>query len=265
MIGQPVGLLQLDLGEAAAESLQPRVRVAIRAGGAGHALVTDVEAEPPRDVIRVAVGEEVLDLRHRRRFAHGNEILDKQVVEPRVLRVLGDDLEVVFQAAPPLCATCGRSPIGRAHGADVPAGGGGAERRGQVDDTSVPGQCRFTASRVGMHEQVERVRGEAGEGRVRAQPVGVERGARALDRVAATRERVDPLDEVERQLDQVEAEVVAYHGRPIRRPRPALQGETRVDAEVHVHQNPLDWRCGSSVCDIELGSTRRVAEVTTAR
>ena len=52
VVAEAVGLLQLHLGEAAAEALQPRVRIALRACGPGHAVMPDVEAEPPRDVLR---------------------------------------------------------------------------------------------------------------------------------------------------------------------------------------------------------------------
>src|ERR1700686_5807784 len=70
VIGDPVRLLQLHLDEPAPEVLQPRIWIALRAFGSGHALVADVEAEPPRGVLAIALGEQILDLRHRRRLAH---------------------------------------------------------------------------------------------------------------------------------------------------------------------------------------------------
>ena len=116
------------------------------------------------------------------------------------------------------------------------AGCPGSERCGQVDDGAIPLHRSGAPRLVGMHEQVERVRGETGEGGVRLQPVGVERGAVTLHGVAATAEGLDAFDEVERQLDEVEAEVVADHRRPVGGTRPALQREAGVDAEVDLHR-----------------------------
>ena len=69
VVGETVGLLQLHFDEAAPEAPQPRVRIALVSLGARDALMTDVEAQPPRNVIGVAVGEQILDARHRRRLA----------------------------------------------------------------------------------------------------------------------------------------------------------------------------------------------------
>ena len=97
VVGDAVRLLQLHLDEPAPEALQPCVRIALRAFGSGHALMADVEAEAPGDVLGVAIGEQVLDLRHGRRLAHRDQVLDEEILEPDRARVCGDRFEIALQ------------------------------------------------------------------------------------------------------------------------------------------------------------------------
>src|ERR1700680_1833139 len=59
VVGDAIRLLQLDLDEPACESPQPGIGVALLAGRSGHALVTDVEAEPAGDAVRISLPERV--------------------------------------------------------------------------------------------------------------------------------------------------------------------------------------------------------------
>ena len=197
VIGDPVRLLQLHLHEPAPEVLQPGVWIALGAFGSGHALVADVEAEPPRGVLAIAVGEQILDLRHRRRLAHRHQVFDEEVFEPHRGCMSGDGLEVALQTVPAFGSALGNTPVRDAHRSDVPPGGPGSQRRGEIDDAAVPLQRRFTPPLVGVHEEVERVRRQAGEGGVGRQPVGVESSAVTFDGISAAGEGLDALDEVE--------------------------------------------------------------------
>ena len=144
-------------------------------------------------------------------------------------------LEVTSQAVPTFGTALRIAPVGDAHRTDMPAGCPSAERRGEIDDAPVPEQRRLAPPLVGVHEQVERVRRQTGEGRMRPEPVGIERSAMALDRITAPRECLDALDEVERKLHEVEPEVVANHRRPVRGAGPALEREAGVDAQADLH------------------------------
>ena len=159
--------------------------------------MADVQAQPPWGMLAITFGEQILDLCHRRGLAHRDQVLDEQVLEPRRARVSGDRLEIPLQAVPAFRAALGNRPVRDAHRTDVPPGGSGSERCGEIDDGAVPLQCRFTPPLVGVHEEVERVGRQTGEGGVRLQPVGVERGAVAFDGIAAPREGLGALDEVE--------------------------------------------------------------------
>ena len=183
------------------------------------------------------------------RTAH--QVLDEQVLETCGSGVGGDRLEIALQAVPALGAALRNLPVGHAHRTDMTARRPGTERCGQVDDAAIPLHRSLATRLVGMHEQVERVRGETGEGGVRLQPVGVERGAMTFDGIATAGEGLDAFDEVERQLDELEPEVVADHRRPVGGARPALQRETRVDAEVDLHPR-------SPACAVLRGTCSRV-------
>src|SRR5437899_4582149 len=81
MVAQAVGLLELHLRDLAREPFRPGVWIKLLVGRAGGAGVADIEAEPQRNVGLVAIGQEILDPRERRRLPRRRQVFQHEELQ----------------------------------------------------------------------------------------------------------------------------------------------------------------------------------------
>src|SRR6202035_5663456 len=144
-----------------------------------------------------------------------DQVLDQQVIEPALVGVGGQPGQVLAQVRPPLRAAGRVGVVGGGQGADVTADRGRAQLGGQVDGLAVPAAGGGAVLGVGVHEQVERVRGQAGEHRIGAQAVAGQGGRGLFGQPVAAGRGVRAGQQVQGQLDGVQAEVVADDRGPV--------------------------------------------------
>ena len=229
-----VRLLELDDRGRPAELAQPGIGIAIVAGRARHAHVADVEAQPDRHAVVVAVGQQVADHRHRRRLPGGRQVLDQQVRQPGPVCHPGQRPERRLELAPERGPPPRIGPVGDAERPDVTAGRDPAERRRPVDGPAEPGRRGLPAGRIGVEQEVVRIGGQPGERRVELEARRPRRGRHpgGIGPAGAIRHQV------ERVLDEPKPQPVADDRRPVLDQWPALHREAGVDPEPDPHRQP---------------------------
>ena len=185
---------------------------------------------------------------HGRRFTVRDQVLDQQVIEPALVGVGGQLGQVLAEVRPALGAAGRVGGVGDGQAADVTADRGGTQLGGQVDGLAVPAARGGAVLGVGMHEQVERVGGQAGEHRIGAQAVADQGDPGLFGHPVPAGRGVRARQQVQGQLDGVQAEVVSYDRGPVVGARPPLDREAVVDAQpgahLSAHLRPPSTRSG---------------------